>query len=94
MKAKAIVIRRAHKADILDIWHLFHAEGIALSVGDVEERLDNCYVVERGTKVLGAYNHSDGQQPELIAVHPLYPQKVVEDIMIKVVNNLLDKVFA
>jgi len=82
VKTDNIIIRPGRKEDRADIWRLLHCEGKAAKE---ELSSEGCFVLIKGEKMLGVFiGESD------VAVHPLYSQVLVEDILVKSVTGLLD----
>ncbi|MDR7867857.1 MAG: hypothetical protein RIN56_13695 [Sporomusaceae bacterium] len=87
MEKEFITVRAARRADIPGMWRLLHCEGRCLDEAAIAAGLGNFYVLTRGPKLLGVYNAGDAAG--WTAVHPLFGQDLVEDIMAKAVNGLL-----
>lgn len=89
METESIIIRRAQGKDSREIWRLLHSEGRHVSIKEITEKPEHYYVLLHGTKLLGVFADRDrAGQNRWVEVHPLYPQKLVEDVMVKVVNGL------
>jgi hypothetical protein len=94
MGSEAIVIRQAQCKDVHDIWHLLHSEGCYMNVNEIAERPERFYLMLHGTRLLGVCNiWSKEEKPWWVAVHPLFPQKLIEEIMVKAVNGVFCKAF-
>jgi hypothetical protein len=86
-----ITVRAARRADIPGMWRLLHCEGRDLDEAAIASGLGNFYVLTRGHELLGVYRA--GAMNDAVgwaAVHPLFGQDLVEDIMAKAVNGLLN----
>jgi len=90
MEKEFITVRAATTADIPEMWGLLHCEGRSLDEGDIAAELESFYVLSRGTALLGVYfGGAGGGSAAWAAVHPLFGQDMVEDIMAKAVNGLI-----
>jgi hypothetical protein len=85
-------IRSATNGDIPAIWRLLHSDGRSTDDAAIASELPHFYLLFQGTKLLGVYRDGSSQrQPDYwAAVHPLYSQGLVEDILHKTVNGLIN----
>ena len=90
MEKEFITVREARSADIPGMWRLLHCEGRDLDEAALAAALGNFYVLTRGPQLLGVF-HAGAMADSVgwAAVHPLFGQELVEDIMAKAVNGLL-----
>jgi N-acetylglutamate synthase-like GNAT family acetyltransferase len=94
METETIVIRQAHNEDVRDIWHLLHSEGCHIHADEIAEEPERFYLMLHGTRLLGVCDNWDrGEKPRWVAVHALFPQKFIEEIMVKAVNGVFCKIF-
>jgi hypothetical protein len=84
LAVKKIIIRPTRAADYTDIWRLLHCEGKHIAMEDLVKNAAGYFVLLQDEKLVGVY-----QAPADVAVHPLYPQTLVEDVMRKTVKGLL-----
>ncbi len=90
MGKEHITVRAARKSDISGMWRLMHCEGRDQDEGAIAASLGNFYVLTRGRELLGVYRAGAGDDTAgWAAVHPLFGQELVEDIMARTVNGLL-----
>lgn len=88
MEKEFITVRAASWADIPGMCRLLHCEGRYLDEAAIAAGLGNFYVLTRGPELLGVYDA--GEAAGWTAVHPLFGQNLVEEIMVKAVNGLLN----
>lgn len=79
-----IIIRPARAADYMDIWRLLACEGKYIAMEELVKSAGGYFILLKDEKLLGTY-----QSPCSVAVHPLYSQTLVEDLMLKAVGGLL-----
>lgn len=91
MTKGAITIRAAATADVPELCRLLHCEGRDMDEGAVVAGLADFYVLAQGPKLLGAYCRRQDGLPAWTAVHPLFGQQLVEDILTRTVNGLIIK---
>ncbi len=86
-----VIIRTATAADIPAIWRLLHSEGRTMDDGAIAAALARLYVLARGATLIGVYHagRGDGGVPAWAAVHPLFGERLVEEILALTVNGLL-----
>jgi hypothetical protein len=91
-----VIIRSATAADIPAIWRLLHSEGRTMDDGVIAAALARLYVLARGKTLVGVYHagRRDGGAQVWAAVHPLFGERLVEEIMALTVNGLLADNFA
>lgn len=90
MEKEFITVRAAARVDIPGMWRLLHCEGRDLDEAAIAAGLGNFYVLSRGPELLGVYHAGAAAgSGDWAAVHPLFGQDLVEDIMAKAVNGLL-----
>ncbi len=89
MDFKTITIRSAGAKDIEGIWHLLHANSMGWSREKVKENIDHLLVMEegegKGERLLAIlYRELNSYQTEdfWVAVHPLYPEEPLKQMMI------------
>ncbi len=86
-----VIIRAATATDIPAIWRLLHNEGRSMADGAIAATLPQLYILARGTKLVGVYCAGQGEEGARAwaAVHPLFGERLVEEIMALTVNGLL-----
>jgi hypothetical protein len=79
-----IIIRPARAADYMDIWRLLACEGKHIAMEELVKSAGGYFVLLKDEKLLGTYQSSCS-----VAVHPLYSQTLVENVMLKAITGLL-----
>lgn len=90
MTKAEITIRAAATADVPAIRRLLHCEGRSMDEAVIAANLASFYVLAQGMKLLGVYYCGQDGSPAWTAVHPLFGQRLVEEILTKAVNGLVD----
>ncbi len=89
MATGEIIIRAAKIDDVPSIRRLLHCEGRVMDDGAIAADLASFYVLAQGAKLLGAYRRGCCGSPAWTAVHPLFGQRLVEEILAGAVNGLM-----
>jgi hypothetical protein len=82
----SMVIRFAQKGDIEAIWDLLHADCRTWNQQQIDNKLDKLLVLIKNQKMLGVlYGEFKHENSTVfwVAIHPLYPEKLLQDILIK-----------
>lgn len=87
MSSREIIIRAAEKDDVPAIRRLLHCEGRFMGDEAIAADLASFFVMTQGAKLVGVYCRGMGGSPAWAAVHPLFGQQMVEEILAKTVNG-------
>jgi hypothetical protein len=83
VKVDYIIIRQGRKADESAVWRLLHAEGRQDCLAEFAGNPEGSFVLLKGEKLLGVYLGTGS-----VAVHPLYSENLVGDVLTKTVAGL------
>lgn len=86
-----IIVRAATADDVPAIRRLLHCEGRNMDDGAIAADLASFYVLAQGVKLLGVYCRGKDGAPAWTAVHPLFGQRLVEEILARAVNGLISE---
>lgn len=86
-----VTVRPARDEDVLGIWRLLHSNCKCISTDNLTKNVQNFYVLLHGTKLLSVYDDSPGsmERHQAATVHPLYPEKLLGEIIANVVKNVI-----
>lgn len=89
MNNASLWIRHAKEADVRNIYRLQFNEGWLLSSNEVARKIQQMYVMGNENRLIGVHLAAKNQSPLLApAVHPLFPQKTVEEMLLRGVHLL------
>jgi len=89
MDKASLWIRHAHEDDILNIYRLQFNEGWLLERSEIARNLQQLYVMEKENQLIGVHLAAKNRTPLYApAVHPLFPQKAVEEVLLRGVKLL------
>jgi N-acetylglutamate synthase-like GNAT family acetyltransferase len=89
MDNSSLWIRHANEADVPNIYRLQFNEGWLLSASEVARNLQQLYVMEKEARLIGVHLAAQNRAPLYApAVHPLFPQKTVEEMLLRGVHLL------
>jgi N-acetylglutamate synthase-like GNAT family acetyltransferase len=89
MEQSSLWIRHAKEADVRNIYRLQFNEGWLLSANDIARHLQQLYVMENEARLIGVHLAAKNRAPLYApAVHPLFPQKTVEEMLLRGVHLL------
>jgi len=89
MEQSSLWIRHAKEADVHSIYRLQFNEGWLLSTSEIARNLQQLYVMEKEARLIGVHLAAKNKAPMYApAVHPLFPQKTVEEMLLRGVNLL------
>lgn len=83
---QTIIIRQAQPEDNKEIWDILHANCRTWTLQQIQDNNDGMFVLTKGYKILGVLFGSFDMGKKTInwvEVHPLYPEKVLMDVIIK-----------
>ena len=84
MDNAALWIRHAKEADVRNIYRLQFNEGWLLSASEIARNLQQLYVMENEARLIGVHLVAKNRAPFYApAVHPLFPQKTVEEMLLR-----------
>ena len=84
-----IVIRKARRFDINEIWRLLHNENMAWDDDKILREIDRLYLLTYGNKLLSILHGSfirGSESVSFVAVHPMYPE---DSLRSAVIHSLL-----
>ena len=89
MEPSALRIRSATEDDVSAIYRLQFCEGWPLDRSEIARNLRQLYVMEKETRLIGVHLAAKNRTPLYApAVHPLFPQKAVEEVLLRGVKLL------
>lgn len=89
MDNSSLWIRHAKETDVPHIYRLQFNEGWLLSASEVARNLQRLYVMEKEARLIGVHLAAKNRAPLYApAVHPLFPQKTVEEMLLRGVHLL------
>jgi len=89
MEPSALRIRSANEEDVAAIYRLQFCEGWLLDRSEIARNLRQLYVMEKETRLIGIHLAAKNRTPLYApAVHPLFPQKAVEEVLLRGVKLL------
>ncbi len=90
MICETITIRPAINSDIEDIWHLLHADSKNWNTEHINSQLKNLVVLIKENRMLGVLYGTltpDKTKIHWIVIHPMYPEKVLQAVMIQRIKS-------
>lgn len=94
MSDKDVVFRPAEITDMDQIWELLHAESRTMCTEEIIQKLGNILVLSCHRKIVGILYYKAGLAGHEIlwtAVHPMYSEYTVDNIMREVLLKLMDR---
>lgn len=94
MSDKNVVFRPAEVTDMDQIWELLHAKSRVMCTKEIIKKLGDILVLSCYEKIVGIlyYKNSIGDHEILwTAVHPMYSEYTVDNIMREVLLKLMDR---
>lgn len=89
MEPSALRIRPANVDDVSAIYRLQFCEGWMLERSEIARTLQQLYVMEKENQLIGVHLAAKNRTPLYApAVHPLFPQKAVEEVLLRGVKLL------
>ena len=84
MDNSSLWIRHAKETDVRNIYRLQFNEGWLLSASEIARNLQQLYVMENEARLIGVHLAAQNRAPRYApAVHPLFPQKTVEEMLLR-----------
>ncbi len=86
MTESSVIIRSARSEDCEMIWDILHANCRNWSLRQITDNLSGIFVLVKDLKILGVLAGSSDKSGLIIdwvEIHPLYPEKILRDIMIQ-----------
>lgn len=88
MQDSSLTFRPAEAGDLNTIWSLLHADSKAWGEERINANLNRMYLLFRSGKLIGVLLADDAKYVDWLAVHPLYPENELSDLLLKCYDNL------